>query len=776
MKKLPIPVVLAFGLISLAWASPAAQTSPSVPDSRPPLTSIPAIRSLSDTDAGKGLPVSIEATVTYLQPYQKFLFVQDGNDGIFIIGTPNTSLIPGDRVLIKGTTTPAYHTDVICSEIAVLRHGQPPKPAPATFDQLMRGQFDSILVRVRGIVRSADLDKPETGQAPSITLRVLMDGGYVDALVANSDKGMLSKLLDYEVEITAVAGGKFDGKQQLTGIALHVPSLANIRILKPAAVNPLKLPITPMDQVLSVYHTQILTQRVRVSGIATYFDPGSALVLQDGPKSIWIQTYSLDPIRIGDWAEATGFPMARNGFLVLYGSTIQDGGHPAPIRPEHATWQELASSRHLYDLVSIEGQVVMKAREDSQDEFVLVSEGHMFSAIYPHGPELGAPLPKWEVPIGAWIRVTGICSMVSSDPYGLDVPFNILLRSPDDLVVLAQPSWFTARHLETLLLVLLLAMLAGGARAWFIDRTSRGRVATLAYIEQRRGRILEDINHSRPLPEIMERITELVSLCLKGAPCWCQTADGLNLGNCPAQLSASGLRIVERAIPARSGPPLGSIFAAFHARTAPRPDEEKALAQATELATLAIETARLHSDLVHRSEFDMLTGIKNRFAFEKQLDSLLDDANRTAGIFALIYIDLDDFKQVNDQMGHQVGDKYMQQAAMRMKRQLRPEDIFARLGGDEFAVLLPVIQGRPDVEEVALRLERCFHDPFAIEGFSVRGSASIGAALYPDDATTGDELLKTADAAMYGVKNAKKTAPTVAEVHLDTELTTGARI
>ena len=101
--------------------------------------------------------------------------------------------------------------------------------------------------------------------------------------------------------------------------------------------------------------------------------------------------------------------------------------------------------------------------------------------------------------------------MVNPDPYSRDVPFNILLRGSDDVVVLAEPSWFTVRHLGTLVLLLLLLMLAAGARAWFVDRTMRSQVAALAYVEQRRGRILEDINNSRPLPAILERITELAS-------------------------------------------------------------------------------------------------------------------------------------------------------------------------------------------------------------------------------------------------------------------------
>jgi diguanylate cyclase (GGDEF)-like protein len=530
-----------------------------------------------------------------------------------------------------------------------------------------------------------------------------------------------------------------------------------------------------MDKVLSVYHVKNLTDRVRVAGTITYFDPGSALVLQFGGKSIWIKTESLDPMPIGDRAEATGFPNVSDGFLMLYGSAIRDDGFPAPLSPARATWQQLASSQHIFDLVSIDGQVVTEAREDSQDEYVLISEGHMFSAVFPHGPAADTSPPMRTVPIGSRIRVTGICTMVNANPNGHDVPFNILLRTADDLVILNPPSWFTVRHLGTLVLLMLLCMLGFGARAWFVDRIMRAEVAALGYLGNRRGLILEDINNSRPLPGILERITELGSASLKGAPCWCQLTDGLRLGNAPLQSDTSGLRIVEQAIAARTGPALGSIYAAFHAGTSPRSDEGRALAAAAELATLAIETARLYSDLVHRSEFDMLTNVKNRFSFEKHLDCLLEESRRTDGVFCLIYIDLDDFKQVNDVFGHHVGDLYIQQAASRMKRQLRPEDILARLGGDEFAVLVPVIQNPADVDEIELRLESCFEHPFAVNGFAVRGSASIGTAFYPADATTRDGLLTTADSAMYAEKNMKKSSKSVAEGQLDPELATQGR-
>jgi diguanylate cyclase (GGDEF)-like protein len=91
-----------------------------------------------------------------------------------------------------------------------------------------------------------------------------------------------------------------------------------------------------------------------------------------------------------------------------------------------------------------------------------------------------------------------------------------------------------------------------------------------------------------------------------------------------------------------------------------------------------------------------------------------------------------------------------------MKRQLRPGDVLARLGGDEFAVILPAVRGRTDVEEITLRLERCFEQPFIRDGCTVSGTASIGIALYPADGSTRDSLLSAADAAMYVTKQTSR--------------------
>jgi len=144
--------------------------------------------------------------------------------------------------------------------------------------------------------------------------------------------------------------------------------------------------------------------------------------------------------------------------------------------------------------------------------------------------------------------------------------------------------------------------------------------------------------------------------------------------------------------------------------------------------------------------------VQNRFAMEKTLRAHIHAARQSAGIFGLIYIDLNDFKQVNDVYGHQAGDQYLQELTRRMKGQLRPGDTLARLGGDEFAVLVSRVRNRTAVEEIAARLECCFHEPFKGDGYELSGSASVGIALYPEDANSADSLLRAADAAMYAAK------------------------
>jgi diguanylate cyclase (GGDEF)-like protein len=728
-----------------------------------PLTTLNAIHALTNSQASHQLPVAFEATVTYDRAPERTLFVQDGRVGIYVRIDADARFVPGDRVLVRGRTRNSFNPYVLGESLTLLGHAALPKPAAANFDQMIRAETDCRLVTVHGVIRSANFMDP-TPQLQFTTLQLLTEGGYFDATVDGADAGELEGLVDAEVELTGVASEKFDGKMQVTGILIHVQSASGVKILKRASTGPWSLPVTQMDRVLAVYHVKDTTTRVRVRGTITYYEPGSAVILQDGAKSIWIATETRTPLRVGDLADATGFPDAHNGFLNLVHGELRDSLDAAPITPLPVTWETLTPHGntipgHNYDLVSIEGRVVTQVQESSQDEYVIASGDKLFSAIFRH---LDGPRPSTRrVPLGSKVRVTGICMLENANPFIAQMPFNILVRSDEDVAVIAGPSLLSVRNLTLALGLLFLIAFGAGTRSWALERKVRQKTAALAarieaeaVLERRRSAILEDISGNRPLARILTQITQMLSETLDGVPCWCEIVDQTRLTDPRPALGS--LRVVRTAVLAHTGEPLGFVFAGFRSGSLASTAETDALEVGARLATLAIESRRLYTDLLHRSEFDLLTDIHNRFSMEKHLDTQIGHALVSGTVFGLVYIDLDGFKQINDRFGHHAGDQYLQEAAIRMKNQLRPIDMLARLGGDEFAALIPEVNSRTDVEEIALRLEQCFDETFAVGGAHISGSTSVGVALYPMDGSSKDGLLQAADAAMYAAKHNKR--------------------
>ncbi|QBE67473.1 EAL domain-containing protein [Pseudoduganella lutea] len=156
----------------------------------------------------------------------------------------------------------------------------------------------------------------------------------------------------------------------------------------------------------------------------------------------------------------------------------------------------------------------------------------------------------------------------------------------------------------------------------------------------------------------------------------------------------------------------------------------------------------------HQANFDALTGLPNRNMFQERLRHEMKKARRERGFLALLFIDLDQFKQINDRFGHQQGDALLVQAAARLGACMRATDTLARIGGDEFVAILPGLGHVQDAERVAQDIIAVLNRPFELAG-GEQGhiSGSIGIALYPSDAADAEELLRHADQAMYAAKN-----------------------
>jgi diguanylate cyclase (GGDEF)-like protein len=171
------------------------------------------------------------------------------------------------------------------------------------------------------------------------------------------------------------------------------------------------------------------------------------------------------------------------------------------------------------------------------------------------------------------------------------------------------------------------------------------------------------------------------------------------------------------------------------------------------VTTLEDITERKRADerIAHMAHYDALTDLPNRVLFREKLDTALKTVLRGEQL-AVLYIDIDEFKSVNDSLGHPVGDELLKAVADRLRGCLRTTDVVARLGGDEFAIIQTAVEGPADTKDLVERIHHAIREPFECAGHLLTTDASIGIALAPQDGTDLDQLLKNADLAMYEAK------------------------
>ena len=217
-----------------------------------------------------------------------------------------------------------------------------------------------------------------------------------------------------------------------------------------------------------------------------------------------------------------------------------------------------------------------------------------------------------------------------------------------------------------------------------------------------------------------------------------------------------GLAMIVAPIVAR-GEFLGALIVTVTsdaARLQPRRDLLDRLSGVVAQAATALHTGRLVDKVTHQARHDGLTGLANRAVFTERMERALAAAEDTGRPVGLLFLDLDDFKSVNDQRGHHAGDELLRLVAERLLGTVRASDTVARLGGDEFAIVLAEMEDPDEVDVAAERVLRAFADPFAVAGAPLALGASVGQAVWPDDAAEVEALMRHADAAMYRAKRA----------------------
>lgn len=162
------------------------------------------------------------------------------------------------------------------------------------------------------------------------------------------------------------------------------------------------------------------------------------------------------------------------------------------------------------------------------------------------------------------------------------------------------------------------------------------------------------------------------------------------------------------------------------------------------------------SRLAHQATHDPLTGLANRALFQQRLAEALAHARQDEFLLGVMYLDLDDFKPVNDTHGHAVGDALLKEIAQRLRQVVRVSDTVARLGGDEFAIVLTGLEGPGQCDALREKIEAAIAQPAVLQGVTLTPAGSVGCVLYPRDGQTLEALLKAADNHMYEIKRARK--------------------
>ncbi len=198
--------------------------------------------------------------------------------------------------------------------------------------------------------------------------------------------------------------------------------------------------------------------------------------------------------------------------------------------------------------------------------------------------------------------------------------------------------------------------------------------------------------------------------------------------------------------------PVGSFALSSFETRQPTEFHKRLLETCAHIASIVLKRQKEEDQLWKMAHYDALTNLPNRSFFNTHLDYAIQIAKRTSQKFALLFLDLDKFKDINDTQGHEAGDKVLKYVSESIQACLRKEDIFARIGGDEFVILIENFEDVELVEQVCEKIAGSFNSKVTIQGIDYPLSTSIGVSIYPDDGDTAQMMLRNADTAMYEAK------------------------
>jgi diguanylate cyclase (GGDEF)-like protein len=673
-----------------------------------PLETVASVRRLTPALAASALPVRATGVVTALDPIWRNAFLQDPSGGIYLKYSGNPfGLRVGERVTVTGITDAGNYAPVILAPRFEDRGPSPlPVPIPATFEDAASGRLDSQYVVLEGIVHP--LKFAEQPDHPLLTFELYTALGQIHVSTSPGfpDLRATGDLEDARIRIRGVFGTIYNSRRQLVGYDLVISSPSQIEIIEPAVGNPFALETTTIGDLLRFSPAVRFGHRVKVAGSVTLV--GSGLVyIQDQSGGVEIRGNHPN-FHLGDHVEAVGYPTLAGRYSPeLSDASLRSVPGSQSVQSVTTTAEAILQGKYDSQLVTVEGRLLTVLHARGTCNLVLQSGIHTFTAQLDTA-DLGSDSCKFTE--GSILRLSGVTSaqidpnklyrLLQEDP----VIFKVLLREPKDIAIVRYAPFWTPR--TTMLLLTFFSALVVVVLGWVTVLRRRVRKQKAAL---QRASLTTQAIHD--LSEAMQEVSHEERF--------------------------------DTEVSVRGSEDIAQLVICFNRMLSELRQRDRAKREA-------------EGRLQHQALIDELTGLPNRRLLADRLAQSLARARRENSKLALLYIDLDGFKLVNDSFGHAAGDILLMEVGRRFRSRTRESDTLARIGGDEFTVILNHIQKSEDAETVARGLLDSLGEPFLIEGHETTIGASIGISVFPQPGMDNDDLLQQADSAMYVAKRGGK--------------------
>ncbi len=488
---------------TLSLAITNAGTAPSARDpGLRTLRTAAEIRALSRGEAARGHPVLIEGVVSYSDPGQNHLFVQDGSAGVYVhTGFHDLGVVAGSRVRLRGFTGPGDLAPIVVDPVVQITGWGPLPPAtPVGAARLLSGQDDCRRVQVTAIVHS--VQRVEGRIVYALDAEGQRIRAYLPRPAADLDP---DALVDAKVRVSAVCGTYANWRRQLDSVVLFVSSPGEVEVLERPVVQAFSLPRTLVAEMLRVGGEQRFGRRLRASGVVLHQTPDRRLFLRDGTGTLCVTLLRSLPTFPGEEVDVVGFPSPGRFSPALedaVGKIVARG--PVP-RPVAVTAGQLLGGAHDGDLVSLQAVLHDVVPTDTGLHLAARSGETLFEAVLETEQPAAATYER-----GSRVELQGIADL-REEAGGEGSRVRVLLRTPLDVRVLERPSWWTPQRVRWVFLGLAGVLVASLAWVLTLRREVRARTREL---RSRMDREAEIERHLRAELErrVEERTRELSEL------------------------------------------------------------------------------------------------------------------------------------------------------------------------------------------------------------------------------------------------------------------------